>query len=70
MLGGPNFLARVASDVHLQQWHAKMFPARMQFHEVSSYTGAELYELCAPLAEGAQHMEWHGIEMFWARTPQ
>lgn len=69
VLGGPTFMSRVGSDVHLKQWHAKMFPAEMEFDDVSSYTGEELHDLCAPLAEGGQFMEWNGIEMFWARKP-
>jgi hypothetical protein len=23
--------------------------------------------MCGPMLEDPQHMEWHGIEMFWGR---
>ena len=69
VLAGDAFRARVGSDVHLQQWHAKMFPPEMEFDDVSSYTGQEIHTLCSPFADEAQFMEWKGIEMFWARKP-
>jgi hypothetical protein len=46
-----------------------MFPASLNFAEVSNYSGEELMDMCGPMLEDPQHMEWHGIEMFWGRKP-
>jgi SAM-dependent methyltransferase len=67
VLGGPLFMQRIAADVHIRQWYAKMFPKRLDFSQVSNYSGEQLLEMCGPLLTDPQQMEWHGIEMFWGR---
>jgi len=69
VLGGVLFQQRIKADVHMAQWYAKMFPASLNFAEVSNYSGDELMAMCGPMLEDPQHMEWHGIEMFWGRKP-
>jgi SAM-dependent methyltransferase len=67
VLGGASFMQRISADVHVMQWYAKMFPAHVNFDEVSNYSGQDLMSMCGPLLDDPQHMEWRGIEMFWGR---
>jgi hypothetical protein len=68
-LGGERFRQRIEADVHMRQWFAKLFPPQMGYEDASQYSNEELMELCGSFVEGAQAMEWHGIEMFWGRKP-
>lgn len=66
VLGGISFKQRINADVHIRQWYEKMFGG-LDFDQVSNYSGEALMEMCGPLLESPQAMEWHGIEMFWGR---
>lgn len=66
-LEGDRFQARVSADLHIRQWYDKMFPAGRA--EISNYSGEELLSMIGPNVEGAQCMEWRGIELFWGCKP-
>ena len=68
-LGGERFMQRIAADVHISQWFAKLFPPEMKYEDASQYSGEELNAMCAGFVAEPQFMEWHGIEMFWGRKP-
>jgi hypothetical protein len=67
-LEGDRFEARVDADMHLRQWYEKMFPAGRK--HISNYSGEELVALIGPAVEGAQCMDWRGVELFWGRKTQ
>ncbi len=70
LMVGPNFLAHINSDVHIQQWYDKMgsvVPVRSE--AISFYTAEDLRRSFADRVEGAQAMDWRGIELFWGRKP-
>ncbi len=69
VLGGPSFMARINADVHIRQWYEKLFDRRMDYSEVSQYSGDDLMRLCGGLLASPRALEWHGIEMFWGRKP-
>jgi SAM-dependent methyltransferase len=66
VLAGKHFMARVNSDVHLQQWFEKMF-AHVGPENIPYYSGEEIREAFGDLVSSPQLMEWRGIEMFWGR---
>jgi len=65
---GPNFLAHVNSDIHLRQWYDKLF-ANLPPGSVPYASPAELTAAFAGLLEGAQAIDWRGVELFWGRRP-
>jgi SAM-dependent methyltransferase len=69
VLNGKHFRERINSDVHVRQWYDKMFPARLNFDEVSYYSGEDILALGGALLERPQCLEWRGIEMVWGRKP-
>lgn len=66
--GGTSFRERVNSDVHLRQWHDKMFE-RIKVDEVSYYSGQDLQTAFADRLVDSRVFEWRGIEMFWDAPP-
>ncbi|EJM34495.1 hypothetical protein PMI26_05702 [Pseudomonas sp. GM33] len=61
---------RIDSDVHLREWYEKaMGFLPLTREEIPYYSGEDLLEAFGDQVVDARIMEWHGIEMFWARKP-
>jgi hypothetical protein len=64
---GPSFTERAGADLHLLQWCHKVMGLDPL---LNFYSGDELAGILSTLAEDAQSLECHGIELAWARKPQ
>lgn len=66
VLSGPNFSARVDSDVHFRQWFDKLYE-QVRPADIPYYSGQEIREAFGDRVTDPQLLEWRGIEMFWGR---
>lgn len=68
VLGAPEQLAKIASDLHLQHLIDKIFSARgMEFADHAYYSRADLTKAFDGLMRDIDHFEWRGLEVFWGR---
>jgi SAM-dependent methyltransferase len=70
VLGSPEQVWKIQSDLHIQHLFDKLFARRgFDFADLSYYSPAHLEQAFAGLLNETGHFEWRGLEVFWGRKP-
>jgi hypothetical protein len=70
VLGSPEQVWKIASDLHIQHLFDKIFSRRgMAFSDLPYYSPQALKEAFDGLVADPGHFEWRGLEVFWGRKP-
>jgi len=70
VLGSPEQVWKIQSDLHIQHLFDKLFARRgFDFTDLPYYSPADLEKAFAGLLTDTGNFEWRGLEVFWGRKP-
>jgi SAM-dependent methyltransferase len=70
VLGSPEQVMKIASDLHIQHLFDKIFSRRgFAFSDLAYYSPQELAQAFDGLLVETGQFEWRGLEVFWGRKP-
>ena len=70
VLGSPEQMWKIASDLHIQHLFDKIFSRRgIAFSDLPYYSPQALRRAFDGLVAEPGQFEWRGLEVFWGRKP-